>query len=278
MLSFRTSNDRIFSELEPFLVATPFHRALMDLQPFGLVIPPENLLDPLLMRSADFLHLLQKLDSLTFGPEGMPMPRWVFFNGAELPGGIFGFGRPVEAMRPRARQVMGIPRGYRGLVPYSMFIAIPMFVPGGWMGHNLASLNPVFPEEGLSGLASITKAVALKVYRAGKFFGVTQWRSRALHIHVKFGPLGLLTAFTPAHSEPRSLTYFMEVTDERLRCACGDPTVTLRRPRPTRMIDADDDAAMRRLHEEIRRGARFQITDVPVHDGDRVRVPVGRLR
>ena len=33
------------------------------------------------------------------------------------------------------------PELYDGLIPYSMFIAIPMLQPGGWMGHNLASAN-----------------------------------------------------------------------------------------------------------------------------------------
>ena len=36
--------------------------------------------------------LLEQLDALTFGPEGMPMPLWVFYNASELPGGIVGFG------------------------------------------------------------------------------------------------------------------------------------------------------------------------------------------
>ena len=35
--------------------------------------------------------------------------------------------------------------------------------------------------------------------------------------------------------------------------------------------------AMRRLHEEIRRGARFQITDVPVREGDRVRIETSEI-
>jgi hypothetical protein len=276
-LAFATRNDRIVRELRPFLVATRFNRELMDLAPFGLSVPSRHLFDPLRMASAPFLQLLQRLDALTFGPEGMPMPRWVFFDGAELPGGIFGFGKRPDELSAAARAGMGIPAGYRGLVPYSMFIAIPMLEPGAWMGHNLASLNETFPEEGLSGLASITKAIALKAFRAETFFGVTQWRSMALHIHTKFGPLDLVTAYTPAHSEPRSLTYRFDVTDERLRAACGDPSISLIRPAATEELDADDEEGMRRIHAEVRAGVRWQVVRAPSREDDRVQVPLARF-
>jgi hypothetical protein len=270
----RFGNERILRELQPFLVVTPFNRPYMDLAPFGMSLSGEGIIDPLRTSSAPFLQLLERLDAITFGPEGMPMPRWVFFDGAEVPGGIFGMGRPAASLSVRAREVLGVPDGYEGIVPYSMFIAIPMVPEGSWMGHNLASLNRTLPEEGLKGLASATKAVGLKVFRARRFYGVTQWRSLALHIHTKFGPLDLLTAYTPAHSEPRTLTYHFEVTDDRLRAACGDPGVALRRPDPSRWIDADDESAMHRLHDEVRRGARWQIVGPPVREGERIRVPV----
>lgn len=275
-MSLRAGNERILRALSPFLVAARFNQERLDLAPFGLEIPPARRFDPLRTRSAPFLDLLQRLDAATFGPEGMPMPRWVFFDGAELPGAIFGLGRDAEDLSPRARRLFRLPRGYRGFVPYSMFIAIPLFEAGAWMGHNLASLNPQLPEERLAGLASITKAIGLKAFRARVLFGVTQWESLALHIHAKFGPLELVTAYTPAHSEARSLTYRFEVTDERLRAACGDPGVHLYRPRPMRWIDAQDEKAMRDLHAQIRSGARWCIPGPPERRGGRVRVPLAR--
>lgn len=273
-MPLRIGNQRILDELHPFLVATRLSLAHFDLAPFGIRIPRRQVIDPLRMRSAEFLHQLQRLDTLTFGPEGMPMPRWVFFDGAELPGAIFGFGRRPETLSRRARALLQLPRGYRRLVPYSMFIALPMLDRQSWMGHNLASLNPIFTEEKLSGLASVTKSIGLKAFRAAFCYGVTQWRSLALHIHTKFGPLDLLTAFTPAHSDPRSLTYRFEVTDECLRAACGDPAVSLDRPAVTRWVDADDERALRRMHRDISQGRRLRISAAPQRSGEDVRVPV----
>lgn len=277
MLSFKTSNDAIIRDFEPFLVSTPYNRPFMDLEPLGLRVPEANVIDPLRMSSEVFLHILYTLDGLTFGPEGMPMPKWVFYDGAELPGAIFGFARRAADLSPRAREVFKLPDGYDGLVPYSMFIAIPMLEGGVWMGHNLASMSPIFPEDKLSGLASMTKAFGLKVYRTRHLYGATQWRSDALYIHIKFGPLDLTTAFTPAHSEPYTLTYHFPVTDECLRAAAGDPTAALPKRAPTLMVDADDQAMLERLHEEIQAGARYQIVGKPARAGDKVHVPVARV-
>ena len=89
-------NDAIFETLEPFLVAAPWHADHFDRAPFGVAVPDSNVVDPTRLDSAPFLDRLCTLDTLTFGPEGMPMPRWVFYDGAELPGGIFGFGRRAQ--------------------------------------------------------------------------------------------------------------------------------------------------------------------------------------
>ena len=43
---------------------------------------------------------LVRLDRLTFGTEGMPMPRWLFVDGAGLPGGIAGLGRTCSDRGP----------------------------------------------------------------------------------------------------------------------------------------------------------------------------------
>ncbi len=202
------------------------------------------------------------------------MPRWVFYNGSELPGGIVGFGRRVAQLTPTQRAAMHVPPGYDGLVPLSMFIAIPMLPTGNWMGHNLASLNGVFPKAGLSSLASITKAFGLRVFRTRNCYGATQWRSVALWIHTKFGPLNLVTAYTPAHSDPMTLTYRVEITLDGLRAACGDPTMKLTRPPIDFWIDAGDVDHACRIQDEIEAGSHFCIVDQPQRDGDQVRLPI----
>jgi len=259
--SFATHNDALFATLSPFIIATPGALRQLDATPFGLATRWH--IDPLVAANGPFFRLLQRLDQLTFGPEGMPMDRWVFYECAELPGAIYGFALPAGDLTEGERAAMLVPHDYAGPVPFAMYIAIPMrtATPSRtFFGHNLASLNRAFPDRHLAHLGSITKALALKSFRAERFFGATQWSSAALFIHTKFGSLDLETAWTPAHSIPQTLTYAFDVTDDALRAAAGDPSVTLLRPPPDRFVAADDEAAMQSLQAAIEAGDRFVLT------------------
>ena len=267
----------VLQHLEPFLVGTAMNDRDLDRAPFGLDIPPRNVIDPLRMDNAGFCFLLQNLDGRTFGPEGMPMDRWVFYDCCYMPGAIFGLGRPAAALSDHARAVLDVPRDYRGLVPFSMYIAIPMSADGDWMGHNLASIGPQLPEEDLRGLGTVTKALALRAFRTRRFFGATQWSSSALHIHPKFGPLDLVTAYTPAHSDHHTLTYAFDATDQALLGALRMPGIAFERPAPDLWITAGDEAAMIALQDRIEAGERFVIPGPPVTDVHGKRVPVASV-
>ncbi len=280
-LPFSIRNAHILDELVPYVVATPLNSGLLDLAPFGLDVAPEHLIDPTRMSSQTFLTLLHRLDGLTFGPEGMPMPKWVFYDCAELPGAIFGLGRPAASLWPKMRRFFQVPDDYDGIVPLSMYIAIPMQQPGVWFGHNLASLAPVIRREDLAhinlrGLGSVTKGLALKCFGARYFWGATQWLSKALFIHVKFGPLDLATAYTPAHSTAETITYGFAVTDAKLRAAMGDGSTQLTRPAIDFWVDGDDVAAMHQLQSRIENGERFCVPAAPRH-GETVQVPIAKL-
>lgn len=278
MKQLEPKNTTLLRRLKPFVVAIAEHRAAFDCQAFGLVIGEAERLDPLRVGAAPFLELLRRLDAATFGPEGMPMPRWVFFDGAELPGGIVGFGAYPSELAESTRQLLRVERGYTGLVPLSMFIAIPTHEPGVWMAHNLASMAPQVPAEGLDGLGGLTKAYGLGVYRAKRQIGATQWNSSALSIHTRLGPLELLSAWTPAHSEPWTLTYGVDVTEAALMNLARDPTGKVDAPRPDLWVDSEDHALQRELQERIEAGARFQIVGKPELAGpERLRVPVRAL-
>ena len=270
-----SSNATIFETLEPFLVTAPWHRHFFDYEPFGVAIPQRNVIDPTRVASAEFLDRLLQLDGLTFGPEGMPMPKWLFYESAEVPGAIFGFGRRIESLpRDLARRI-DLRAGETGLFPLSMYIAIPVRPGHSWFGHNLASLNRLLPELKLNGLASITKAVALKVYRCRCQVGAVQWESPGLNVHTRFGALELITAWTPAHSDPATLTYQIELTEEHLRGGLGDPAAVQPRPAADFELPAGDKKAMQRLQDRIEAGERFVIPSVPIRAEDgSIRVPV----
>ena len=262
------------ARLQPFVVATAFNRRGVDYAPFDLNIPRANRIDPTRLGSEQFALCLQRLDGRTFGPEGMPMDRWVFYDCCYMPGLIFGFGVPVAQLSDHAREVLAVPDEYVGLVPYSMYIAIPMAPRGAWMGHNLASIGRMLPEEKLGGLGTLTKSIALKCFGVREFFGATQWSSTALYIHTKVGPLDLLTAYTPAHSEARTLTYGFAVDDESLLAAIGAPGIHAERPEADLWIDAGDTEAMIALQDRIEAGERFVIPGPPRRSGTSVSVPV----
>lgn len=275
---FATHNDALFSLLSPFIVATPGALRAIDPAPFGLETRWH--IDPLVAANGTFFRLLQRLDQLTFGPEGMPMDRWVFYECAELPGAIYGFALEAERLTADERLTLRVPDDYEGPVPFAMYIAIPMRdgAPGAFFGHNLASLNRVFPERRLSHLGSITKALALAALGARRFVGATQWTSSALFIHTKFGPLELETAWTPAHSIAETLTYAFDVTELSLRAAAGDPTALLERPAPDFHLESEDRAAMLALQHAIESGERFVLVGPSVlADGQR-RHPIKRTQ
>jgi hypothetical protein len=275
----RPDGEVLRSDLTLFAVATPSNQARFDLRPFGM--QPAVVFDPLLRGTAPFLRLLSELDAATFGPEGMPMPRWIFYNGAELPGGIVGLGAYRGSFVDQARSLMPSAGGATGLIPLSMYIAIPTVEHGTWVGHNLASLAGRMDEPRLRGLASVTKALGLRVFRARSQVGVTQWASPALRLHIRLGPLALETAWTPAHSEPRSLTYRAKIDTSSLRHLAHDPRGEVASPAEDRFIDCEDEAAMRELQEGIERGERWEIVRRPEVTGAREqrqqRIPVRRI-
>jgi hypothetical protein len=272
-------NDRLLTTLEPFLVATSENLPHFDRAPFGMAIPPEHCLDPLRLASSPFVELLCHLDAATFGPGGMPMPRWIFFDGGAVSGGVVGFGRRAADLSVRARELLQVPPDYRGLVPFSMYIAIPTIDPATWIGHNLCSVAGHLRDEQLGGLGSLTKAVALKVLQARVQIGASQWDSVALHVHAKLGPLRIVTAWTPAHTKPWTLTYSAAIDDAALRHLAGDPRGRVTMSEPDFWLVSDDHAAMQDLQARIERGERFRMVGPPERsDGDGQRVPIARER
>ncbi|MHC4909537.1 MAG: hypothetical protein ACYTF9_07460 [Planctomycetota bacterium] len=277
-IGLRTRNDTILQRAEPFLVATPSNAAHFDRSPFGLTITDENLIDPTRLDAQAFLDRLSALDGLTFGPEGMPMPRWIFYSGAEIPGAIFGFAFRAGQLPPETRECLAPGSDVDALVPLSMYIAVPAFPVDRWFGHNLASISPQVPDLNLHGLASITKAVALKALRCQLQLGATQWDSTALHIHARFGMLELLTAWTPAHLYPATLTYRVSITDDVLHAALGDPGIELPRRATDLEVEINDEGTQRDLQRRIEAGERFAISDRPRLDpAGGTFVPVCRL-
>src|SRR6185436_12139699 len=99
--------SRVLERCEPYLVIPDHFRDRVSTRPLGVEV--RNLLNPQDVGSARFLHLLERVDDMIFGPIGMEMPRWVFYDCAEMPGGMFGFAKPARALPAWLREVIQVP-------------------------------------------------------------------------------------------------------------------------------------------------------------------------
>ncbi len=262
---------RILETCEPYVVHSP-HGGVGEIGSVpGLELDPALCFDPLRAGSASFLHALQRLDEMTFGPVGMPMPRWVFYDCAESPGGIFGFARRADAVPEWVRRALRLEPSYTGPVPLSMYVAIPMLEPGCWHTYTLCSLNEVAPGAGPANMRLLTEALGLQLFGIETVYGATQWRSPKLSVHTRFGPLELMTSWTPAHSDPATLTFRCPITDERIERALGPAPEA---PAAERWIDCDAVDELRQVQREIEAGARYRVIGAPVVEGSSTRVPV----
>jgi hypothetical protein len=274
-MSLRPTNTALLSRLRLFAVATAPTWERLEQRPFA--IDGCEVVSPLRRDATPLLNLLKRLDEVTFGPEGMPMPRWMYLNSVALSGAAIGFGVPASEAGERVRRLLGVDDEYGGIVPYSVYMAIPTMEEQVWFGHNLASLRKELPEEALDGLAGLTKAVALRVMRTRRQIGATQWSSKALFVHIRLGPMHLLSAATPAHGEEGTLTYAVDTGEAALRNLAHDSGTSLSYPVATEWIDSRDAAQQAELQARINGGRKYAIVGRPEVRGEGQRVPVAEV-
>ena len=271
-----THYQRALDRCQPYLLATKQVMPLLELAPLGVNIPNEGmLLDPQVQNNEPFLHLLQQLDHLTFGPLEMAMPKWVFYDAGVMPSAVFGFCGPSDSLEPWVHRALGVPSGYSGLVPLTIFIAIPTMEEGSWFTHTLASLNQVcMGTAAPAGLTMLSICLGVRVLKARNLYGTTQWRSHRLNTLTAMGPLDLVTAYTPNHSVRRTFTWRMAIKRPLIEAALLNTGVSAAAPPATHMLDVDDDAALIAIQREIEAGARVQIVGPTVVRGSLVQCPI----
>lgn len=264
--------ERILSGYQPYLVARPPVLEAIDRAPLGIQIPSTNLFDPQHTDGRTFINLVKKLDALTFGPMGLTMPDWVFYDCAVMPGAVFGFACPVETVDPWVRRVLEVPDDHTGLVPVSVFIAIPMAHREATLVYTLCSVNQAAPGSAPEGLWRLTLAAGTAALGREEIVATVQWRSPRLGLFSGLGPLELLTAWTPAHDNPTTCTFRCTVDEEargRLLRADIRDVVDVQR-----YLDADDQSAMRQLQGEIESGLYVAIGGPAEIRGSETRIPL----
>ncbi|MBX3021850.1 MAG: hypothetical protein KF799_09260 [Bdellovibrionales bacterium] len=170
--------------------------------------------NPLAMDEVDFADQILRLESRAFAATNMPMPRWVFYDCAIMPGFVAGYAIHRSKASKEMLDLLQ-PMATTEWLPISLFIIIPTMAPKEWVAHNLCSVNSLLPaEQSIYGLGFLTKAFGLWYANVEVLCGVTQWASPAVRLHTHYGDFEVLTAYTPVHSYARTLTYRM-VTDSK---------------------------------------------------------------
>ena len=266
--------SRILDTCEPYLVARPSVVKSMEACPLGLTIPDSNVFDPQRVSSGDFLNLAKALDAMTYGPLGLRMPDWVFYDCAVVPGAIFGFARPASELEPWLREGLQLSDDYDGLVPVSLFIAIPTPNRKQWIGYTLCSINEVAAGGAPEGLWRLTLAMGTAALGIESMRSTTRWRSPGLGVYASMGPLELVTAWTPAHDVPETVTFDICTDDDaRTRLLSSDQPPN----EAHRYLGADDPVGMIELQREIETGKRWAIVG-PAHiRGAETRIPLADL-
>ena len=275
----------IFDRCVPFFIARREFASLLPREVLGASLDERHYIDPQRTEHADFMKLLRRLDQLCFGPNGMPMPSWVFYDCAVMPGLFFGFGIPAARLEPWCLEAMEVPKGYTGLVPVSQFIAIPTLeqatedgTPTSWLMYSAESINQVSPGFGPAGLLRLTLALGLQMLPLQSLLGTTQWRSHKLSSYIELGPLELVTAYTPAHTIPSTLSFRVAREDMNLAALLSRPGRPPGAPAPNAWVNPDDVDALRQLQRDIEGGERVLLVGQPQYHGAEVRVPLFRQR
>ena len=252
--------ERILQDCYPYVVATEPCQRQLNLQPLGLSIRLEHRFDPLRVASAPFLDRVQTLDSLTYGPVGMAMPRWALYDCAEMAGALVGLGTNAVNLPARLRTAFSIPEDYAGLVALSMYIAVPLLGERRWLSHSICSINEVAPSAAPPGMTVLTMALGIEAVGARHFVGATQWSSPKLAAYARFAPLRLMTAWSPAHDDPATLAFEFGVTDARIERAL-DPDRSA--PPALRLLDVGDQKTLRAAQRRIEAGTRISVMGPP---------------
>lgn len=261
----------ILAEVEPFILGNPNVFKNYPKEVLGLKFKDENLLNCLERKNASLFELLQKLDGLTFGHQGMGMDRWVFFDCAAMPSGIFGLGLPKHKLDVKFLNMLEVPETYEGLVPISMYMAIPTSDRGRWFGHNLSSLNKFLGTK-RPGLGLLTKALACQVFQIEWCYGATQWGSPAIEIHSQLAPMKLKAAWLSAHSYPNSLCYASDYSEENLKVALsGEKRAALR---VDLWLESKDETAQKELQNKIESGETIWLAGRPKKEKGQVFYPI----
>lgn len=214
--------------------------------------------NPLKMSEVAFADQILNLESKAFQKSAMPMPRWVFYDCAVMPGFVCGFAQRTNTLSKDVIDRIGIDVNQEW-TPISLFIIIPTLRQGEWVAHNLCTMNSLVDEKDrLYALGYLSKAFGIWYANVEILCGMTQWNSPALRLHSHYGDFEVLTAYTPVHSYAQTMTYRSEINfknwplffleEEELRLAKHNASKIIT------TIDRENENSMKSLQTKIEMG------------------------
>lgn len=242
--------------------------------------------DPLKPEHADYCVALSRANS--YAHDGTPepgtqagalgMPRWVLLDFCLLPTAVVGF----EAHRERIPADIAAlldPSGQLEWLAVSEYVAVPSVEPGRHVGVSLFSLI----EGGSLGVRS--KALGLRALGGTELIGVTQYTNAGVAVHLRFGPLAIVTEEVAVHSRPReSFVYRLDVPpgDELRAIAEGAQkradTYEPAEWRVERRFDPRDEFARAEAMRYIEEAPTWVLEHGPIIDGEVSELALGRPR
>ena len=177
---------------------------------------PKNVefINPTSIETSEFAMMLLTLENTAFKSSGLTMPRWALYDCGIMPGLICGFVYRTSKLPAAIRKAFPFGDKFEW-TPISLFMAIPAAEAGHWTAWNLCSVNSLLSRtDNFSCLGFLSKAFGLWYCNIEKLYGVTQWNNHALAVHTSYGLFRLVTAYTPVHSIPESLTYSVDVDSD----------------------------------------------------------------
>ncbi len=208
--------------------------------------------EPTEIASTAFGRKILDLENAAFSKLGIGMAPWIFYDCAIMPGLSAGFAIKTSKVPESMQKVLALNNDLEW-TPISLFIAIPSLEDNHWVANNLCSIGSLLPKtERMPHLGYLTKAFALWYANIEYIYGVTQWKNPAVKLHTNFGFFELITAYTPIHDYPNTLTYKVKVDSRFWKRYLGMADEQISGLAPTsHAVVADEDETQIRLQEKI---------------------------
>lgn len=166
----------------------------LDLEPFGVPVryyPAEE--------HPNLVERYRDANGMAF-PGELSLPGWVLSDLYLLPSAIGLLTCPGSFLDVPTRKRLGVHPDDVAIA--AAYFCAPTVTPGTFIGVSLLSLVPRI----LAG--AWVKSLTLRMVRAAKLRGVAQWKSPAVRVHTRMGPLRVVSAVPGTHEfRARSFVY-----------------------------------------------------------------------